>query len=554
MYSSRKSTETTSNNDPIRRRKIRKSKEENQNNKNRTKRRSFAKALSAPIRKLYKRSRTSNEKNKKEKTSAQRLEQLVEHRQHLITPAHTFDTQEVVISPRSVDSLTVGDSSSHFQEDRKEYRILLTEEGQNIRDDDKEQEWTLRPTRAFDMDEVLSSRSFESLKIGNSSSYIQEDEERYQIQIEQDEQRNSVYDGQLEGQDIVCCTIESSQLQTQPELDLEANLNECGEQHMYPDNQLNITENEESSMSTTDEVDSLMPTMDYSLYFDDDDEDGDDDDDSYHPPPHQYPNEAMTSATVAVAAPPVKFLDISISYGMDIEGEEKQKDPHEEEVVSVTSSYNSYLQAIENITASTSDNVEKVVEAAMDKVDTTTLKEIDVENCGELDKYYVSFTPSNEMYLQAMEGASAKAQLDIERATALALSKINTAAVSIASCKDDGKSKTASKVANAAGYSHDRVLGFLFLIFLVLGLSGNSHQFLENIRSISNHAVWDKYPTQQDNVVRTIPEEEYMQLSIWVENQIAGSASNGVSKEDKSVHNVVCALFSSLFGPWLYFN
>jgi len=562
-----KISETTSNSNPIRGGIIRQSKK-HQKNKSRTKPRSFAKAVSAPIRRLYKLGRNVNDKNRKEKISEQQSEQLVEHHQHLIMPAHTFDTQEVVISPRSVESLIVGDSSSHFQEVGKGYQIYIAKEQQDIRDGDEEQEWIIRPSRAFDMDEVLSPRSFGSLKVDDSSSYIEEDEEQYELQIEKDEQQNSIYDEQSECQEIVCCAIGSSQLQPQLELDLEANLNEWREvesnisnndiirqQQIDPDNRLSITENEESSMSTNDEVDSLMPAMGDSLYFEDEDEDGDNDDDSNYLPPHQYPNEVVTSSST-VAKPPVKILNISIDYGIDIEGKgRQQKNYDEEEVGSSTSSYNSYLQAIGNITASTGGNAEKDVESAINKVDTVTIKGTDSEKNRELEEFHVSFTPSNGMYLQAMEGVSLRAKLDIERATVLALSRINIAAASI-SCKeadDDEKTKTTSTVVNAVGYSHNRVLGFLFFVFLFLGLSGNSLQFLENIRSISNFAEVNNYPTQQDNVVRTIA-EEHMQLSIWAENQIAESASDDVSKKDGTIHDVVCAVSSSLFGPWLYFN
>jgi len=68
------------------------------------------------------------------------------------------------------------------------------------------------------------------------------------------------------------------------------------------------------------------------------------------------------------------------------------------------------------------NNVAKhLFEAELESDDEDNDEKETSENC------YVSFSPSSAFYLQAMEGYTAKAKADIEQATALAMSKINTA-------------------------------------------------------------------------------------------------------------------------------
>jgi hypothetical protein len=467
--------------------------------KNKNKAKQLAKVFSAPIRRLYKFGRTTatgGGKNKKDSNTSEQLEKALEDHQehqqqhHEIRPADTFDTEDV-ISPVSITSLTAGDSFSYIH---------------ILENHTKEQYY----------DQIHEMVEMASLTLGDCSSYvhIQEQNEEQQDSIVGDEQSE---DG--EWSDLA-----------------EANLNELADM---------LKDNDEESISTEDEVDSLVPAMDRSIFFDeleddDDVDDGDDNDDHFNPPsPCHLPTKRIMAAAAAVARPPVEILGISINYGIE-------ENHHEEDVVSLASSHNSYLQAIESITGSISCNTKKSVGGGAEMYQSSIVtprmvSEVDEE--GDYKEYRVSFTPSNELYLQAMEGASEKAKLDIERATALALSKINTVTFTASSTKDEvdnKKTKNSSRFAVAVGYTHNCVLGSLFFVFLIFNWSGNSNQLLEIIRrSIkSNDAVVDLSTTSHKH--NAIIAGEHSELSTWIENQIIGS-TEVVLKRDKTVHNVACA-------------
>jgi hypothetical protein len=483
--------------------------------KNKNKAKQLAKVFSAPIRRLYKRGRTTTTgggKNKKDINTSEQLKITLEDHQELhqhreIRPVDTFDTEDVVISPVSITSLTVGNSFSYIH---------------NIQEiHSREQYYDQTHETVEELQQQSPSRSMASLPFGDCSSYIY-----IQEREEEQEQDSSIDDEQPE----------DNSTGSSPEwADLEANLNEFADM---------IKDEDEENISTEDEVDSLVPAMDKSLFFDEleDDDDVVDNDNDFNPPsPYHLPTKRM-AAVAAVARPSVEILGISINCDME-------ENHHEEDVVSLTSSHNSYLQAIESITGSISCNTKKAVGAVMYQSSTVTprmVSEVEEEE-GDYKEYRVSFTPSNELYLQAMEGASEKAKLDIERATALALSKINTTTSFTTSYnKDevDNKTKNASRVAVAVGYTHNRVLGSLFFVFLIFNWSGNSHQLLDRIqRSVSRDTVVDSTAiSQQHNVIIA---GEQSQLSTWIENQIIGSTTTTndevVLKINKTVHNVACA-------------
>lgn len=493
------SSETTD----VRSSSYKKSTDPSSSKKNKNKAKQLAKFFSAPIRRLYKRGRTTTTggvKNKKDINISEQLEKTLEdhqerHQHREIRPADTFDTEDVVISPVSISSLTVGNSFSCIHE--------IVEE----------------------LQQQSPSKSMASLTFGDCSSYIY-----IQEREEEQKQGSSIDDEQSQ----------DNSTGSSPEwADLGANLNDFADM---------IKDEDEESISTEEEVDSLVPAMDKSLFFDDELEDDDDDvvdDDSDGdfnlPSPCHLPTKRM-AAVAAVAQPPVEILGISINCGIE-------ENHHEEDVVSLASSHNSYLQAIESITGSISCNTKEAMRAVMYQSSIATprmVSEVEEED-GNYKEYHVSFTPSNELYLQAMEGASEKANLDIERATALALSKINTATSFTASNNKDevgNKTKSASRVAIAIGYTHNRVLGSLFFVFLIFNWSGNSHQLRDRIqRSISRDTVVDSSTiSQQHNIIIA---GEQSQLSTWIKDQIIGSTTTTndevVVKIDKTMHNVACA-------------
>jgi hypothetical protein len=280
-----------------------------------------------------------------------------------------------------------------------------------------------------------------------------------------------------------------------------------------------------------------------------------DDDSDFNPPsPCHLPTKRM-AAVAAVAQPPVEILGISINCGIE------ENHHNEEDVVSLASSHNSYLQAIESITGSISCNTKEAVGAIMHQSSIATpgmvSSEVEEEEDGNYKEYHVSFTPSNELYLQAMEGASEKANLDIERATALALSKINTATSFAASYNKDevgNKTKHAStRVAIAVGYTHNRVLGSLFFVFLIFNWNGNLHQLRDRIqRSVPRDTVVDLSTISQQHSVIIAGEQSQLsrwikdprRKSTWIKDQIIGSTITNdevVLKIDKTMHNVACA-------------
>jgi hypothetical protein len=478
--------------------------------KNKNKAKQFAKFFSAPIRRLYKRGRTTmttggGGKNKKDSNTS---EQRHQHRE--IRPTESFDTEDVVISPVSITSLTVGNSFSciHIQE---EY--------------DREQ--------CYDQTHEM---------VGDCSSYIY-----IQEREEEQEQCSNIIDDE-QSQD--------NSTGSSPEwADLGTKLNDFAD--LIKDD-----DDEESISIEEDEVDSLVPAMDKSLFFDDELEDDDDDDvvdddsdsDFNLPSPCHLPTKRMAAVAAVAAQPPVEILGISINCGIE-------ENHHEEDVVSLASSHNSYLQAIESITGSISCNTKEAVGAVMHQSSIATpgmvsvMSEVEVED-GDYKEYHVSFTPSNELYLQAMEGASEKANLDIERATALALSKINTATSFTASYNKDevgNKTKNASRVAIAVGYTHNRVLGSLLFVFLIFNWSGNLHQLRDRIqRSVPRDTVVDSSTISQQLSVIIAGEQSQLsrwikdprRKSTWIKDQIIGSTITNdevVLKIDKTMHNVACA-------------
>jgi len=515
--------------------------------------RSLAKVLSAPIRRFYKRSRTSyNDKKKKNCSGSEQQEQQLkevaqEYQNYAIEPAHTFDTQEVVVSPNSAASLTVGSIISSccadFQDETIKYQILLKKVRQDNCTDNGEQD----------------------------------DKEPYQQTgiIEPDDAKR-----EEDPENVIYCKIKRSQETSHswnlPEVDLESNIYtgvaddivRC-RNPMSSRGQLSMIQDEESYSSIEDEVDSLAPAIDFSLHCEEDKDANDESYQSFTCKGWLSSPALVQDAAAATAVPPVEA--ISINCEIDTEEMIKQQESNTEEdlAFSLTSSYDSYLHAVENITSSVrrNNNVEQL-KLSGKQVDNFTYTEVDRDAENNNDKesieeeyeaeykdYRVSFTPSNALYFQAMEGISAKAKSDIEEATSLALSKIKIAASSIEP-KKFREAKDASKkstVSNVYGYgcTHNLVWGLVICVLLFLFNAAHSCDTFLNIiiPPISNRIVVDYYyPVQQRSI------EWLRSPSIRIENEGTRSSYNDILQEDLQMQSVDCTEFPCLFDPWLHLD
>ena len=498
--------------------------------------RSLAKVLSAPIRRFYKRSRTSyNDKKKKNCSGSEQQEQQLkedgqEYQNYAIEPAHTFDTQEVVVSPNSAASLTVGSIISSccadFQDETIKYQILLKKVRQDNCTDDGEQD----------------------------------DKEPYQQTgiIEPDDAKR-----EEDPENVIYCKIKRSQEASHswnlPEVDLESNIYtgvaddivRC-RNPMSSRGQLSMIQDEESYSSIEDEVDSLAPAIDFSLHCEEDKDANDESYQSFTCKGWLSSPALVQDAAAATAVPPVEA--ISINCEIDTEEMIKQQESNTEEdlAFSLTSSYDSYLHAVENITSSVrrNNNVEQL-KLSGKQVDNFTYTEVDRDAENNNDKesieeeyeaeykdYRVSFTPSNALYFQAMEGISAKAKSDIEEATSLALSKIKIAASSIEP-KKFREAKDASKkstVSNVYGYgcTHNLVWGLVICVLLFLFNAAHSCDTFLNII--------------------TPPISNRIAPSIRIENEGTRSSYDDILQEDLQMQSVDCTEFPCLFDPWLHLD
>ena len=507
--------------------------------------RSLAKVLSAPIRRFYKRSRTSyNDKKKKNCSGSEQQEQQLkedgqEYQNYAIEPAHTFDTQEVIVSPNSAASLTVGSIISSccadFQDETIKYQILLRKVRQDNCTDDGEQD----------------------------------DKEPYQQTgiIEPDDAKR-----EEDPENVIYCKIKRSQEASHswnlPEVDLESNIYiGCTEiksntgvaddivrcrNPMSSRGQLSMIQDEESYSSIEDEVDSLAPAIDFSLHCEEDKDANDESYQSFTCKGWLSSPALVQDAAAATAVPPVEA--ISINCEIDTEEMIKQQESNTEEdlAFSLTSSYDSYLHAVENITSSVrrNNNVEQL-KLSGKQVDNFTYTEVDrdAENNNdkesieeeyeaEYEDYRVSFTPSNALYFQAMEGISAKAKSDIEEATSLALSKIKIAASSIEPKKIREANDTSKKsiVSNVYGYgcTHNLVWGLVICVLLFLFNAAHSCDTFLNII--------------------TPPISNRIAPSIRIENEGTRSSYNDILQEDLQMQSVDCTEFPCLFYPWLHLD
>jgi len=271
-----------------------------------------------------------------------------------------------------------------------------------------------------------------------------------------------------------------------------------------------------TTIDEDNEIDSLVPAADISFFLND----GGDD---FHC--------VGRLSTYTNEAPPIEInVDAETMSEFPKNSIEKENQEHNLENyddISITSSHNSYLEAIESITASAKSDVERAMLIAIDevKIKSSPPKKQDIGF--EEDYYRVSFNASNTLLIQAMEGASAKAKFDIERATSLALSKYNSAR------SESSKSETFGKPNVTTKPISNKVLGFLLLIFFLFNFNGNPLEFFWGMQTISHSLGIDEF---QYNHIALEPNSD---LSMWTEMQANSTASSEMNYEN--AYNIGCS-------------
>jgi len=496
--------------------------------KDKRKSRFITRALSAPLRRMGRQlskrsSRNSPRNDKPGRTSEHDIEQ------GWIAPVATFETEDT-LSPRSLDSsLTARDTSSFLVQTEEKEEILnycIVGSSQQI-----------QPDQFLDL-ETAVNESAETSVIFRMENDVQDD--THDILYNENMTRN--YEKQNAAPKIVTNVHEVFREYT-------SMIDDDSTPSMEEDTRDRVV-SLLSRIDTTviieedDEIDSLVPAADISFFLDE--EKGDD----FHC--------VGRISALHNEAPPVE-IDVDRESIGDLTNNSRSEDENQgpyiedDDDISSTSSYNSYLQAIGSITASASSRVERAMTMATDKIEIKTPAytppkvvfetpsypppKFEFEQEPEIEKsedcYRVSFTPSNELLLQAMEGASAKAKIDIERATALALSKINSAKFASSKRESFNKSHTTPK------YAPNRAMGFLFVLFVLLNLNGTSYRFFRGIRSLSHSAGGiDDFQMQPRNdiVMRSHPD-----LSMWGDKQmVAKPNKTQVAMIYEPVYNVGC--------------
>lgn len=505
--------------------------------KDKKKFRSFTRVFSAPIRKMGKQlSKRTNRKfsndDKADRTS--KKIQVRDEEQGWIAPATTFETEDT-LSPRSFDSLTTSDSTCILVPNKEEVgedtitcSILDSSQQQNsdqFLDLEASVKESARTSVIFRTESNVESDNRNIECIGNILK-------NYEIQNAAPQMG---FDDQKRTQGMKKEDSDDGNLTTEPEHKRKCMISLLS--------RIDTTE----IIDEDNEIGSLVPVADISFFLD---EDANDD---FHC--------VGRLSTRTNEAPPIEIDIDSDSFGdatLSPQFEDKDDKLHigDDDEVSSTSSHNSYLQAIESITASANSRVEE----AIGKIEITTFEqeghddsfdqkipmaisqmsteksyrthlETHGDEAPESDEeeecFRVSFNPSNEMLLNAMKDASVKARMDIERATALALSKI-----------DQAKSRETSDVARVSvKNTPNRVLG----LFLVLFFSLNAFQFLTETRFRSNSNVMkNNVQMQSHNDVEIYHPAD---LSTWGEKQTVVDPDNKtqVVVNDEHVYNVGCA-------------
>lgn len=450
--------------------------------KNKNKSRSFTRLFSSPIRKMGKQLTKRSKKGKSQKVLVQRDEE-----QGWIAQASTFET-EGTLSPRSDGTLTTGDSStllSHQQVDEESGRLLQILPGHYMGVEEASDQY-------FDLEAGLQEQFIDT-------SALYETIVQYRHTSETD------------GSEEPSQNAQESMVQEDTTNPIPTDI--CSDA---------VGEQDE-------DVDSLAPAVDFQLFHEDEDHED---------------FRCVGRLSTPNAAPPVE-IDIKNDMLINTDNNFKEHQFDEEDDMSSTSSYNSYLQVVQNISSSVNNQVNTVTNVSVEEVEIGIPREtrqvymelpgIESESASEDDfdddeSFVVSFNPSNELILQAMEGASMRAKFDIERATSLALSKINMASSIREVVADRAKAR--------GRHSTNRILGFLLFVILFFNMGGKSL-----IQSMASSTGMDNFQmAQQSNDVVVDGHD----LTMWVEKNAAPTSiipksnNNELSRNYENAHNVAC--------------
>jgi hypothetical protein len=490
--------------------------------KDKRKSRSFSKVLS-PIRRMgkhiSKRANRNSAKRNTQKRSPKKI-QLRDEEQGWIAPSTTYETEDT-LSPRSFDSLTTtGRTSLLARSGRKEEEVLfcsLYDLSQHINDHDDEY---LDLEAGFNESATASTifRTEDNVQDNtNEIEYIGDIPENYETQNAAPQVvTESKNDSKNKNEEEIGIEYPSIQ-----DLDQDRMASKQ-EETRHSTESLLVRIDTTEVIDETNEIDSLAPAADISFFLNE--EDGADFNCVGHlstPQNEQLPVEIN-----------VDSID-DLSNNSFAEEENQVLYIEDDDEISI-SSYNSYLQAIECITASASRKVKRAISVAMDELEIETpsytpLKvvgeqELDLDFYDEEDYCRISFNPSRELLLQAMEGASAKAKADIERATALALSKMNSAS------SESSKRKK--------GNTPNRVLGFIFFLLLIFQFGGNSFQLLRGMKPFSHALGIDEFQVLARNDILMEP---HLERGMWGDNKmVAREYETQVALNNRRFYNIGC--------------
>lgn len=532
-------------------------------NREKKKSRLLTRALSAPIRRMSKQllRGTSKKIFKKDRTkSSSEVGVFRDEEQGWIAPATTFETEDT-LSPKSFDSLTLSDCTPILvqTEEKVEGEISNSSVVDKSQQDDPNLFWDLeaavnesaKQNNIFRMKKDIENIShkveydgylLESNENKNAAPLIQVNVEKNTRERVMKEDKNDFPSIQPSAtfEQVLTTFDETLSVETEDKRHSMVSLL----------SKIDTTE----IIDENNEIGSLVPVADISFFLD---EEGCED---FHCV-GRISTQPNDKPPVEIDVDRDSLDDDTASSGLENKNQELYIDDDDD--ISSTSSYNSYLQAIECITASANSEVEqavatvlnkrqaeteskekrqRIVEQAMEFVfDDVEIKtptynkklEVEVQQPQEFveeeDCVSVSFNPSKDLLLSAMKGASAKAKIDIEQATALALSKI------------DAVNSTAPKRrAFNLAYAQNRVLGFFCFLFFLFNLNGSSIQLLNaGTKFFSHTKIMKKLQIQtHDNIDVNIRPG----LPMWVDKQLAVNAYNNtqIIVKNELIHNIGC--------------
>eukprot|EP00536_Pseudo-nitzschia_multiseries_P001046 jgi/Psemu1/282754/fgenesh1_pg.13_\ len=329
-------------------------------NRKLSKGRSLTRLLSAPIRSMGKQLSKRAMKSTDGKKSKRALQLTPgDEEQGWIATATTFETDESV-SPRSVETLETRDSTTllsqiHQEEDEEECLATGT-----LRQ--------LLPSQYLDMQAVVHERNGLNM-ISPSRSISQGNEDSTDSQRDENMQEEKSISHLIHGVDV---SIMSENIETAVSESIVSPMASDIESTTSSQNGLTLADEMTSSTASMmsphnrgslrfeedDEIDSMAPAVDFSLYTEGEDEDDD----------FTCTGRQLTPVKPKALLP----LEIDVEndhdlYSNSIELSDHEHQDNEDDIISTTSSHNSYLQAIGNITASANSKVERATTTAIEK-------------------------------------------------------------------------------------------------------------------------------------------------------------------------------------------